>query len=247
MDTEAVTIPNDPVPVPAVVTRIAAGRPVYPAWTNEAGGFAFQIGDGDGREFVKVQPPHPEVNLHREADKLRWVAPYLTVPAVLAVGRDGASEWLHTAGIPGRTAVDPRFKSRPRVAVRAIATGLRAMHDRLPVDSCPYSWSVTSRLAALPESARRRLPDPPPIDKLVVCHGDACAPNTLMSDDGQWCGHVDFGDLGIADRWADLAVAAWSLGHDYGGERRAEFFDVYGIEPDSERLDYYLRLWDAGE
>ena len=105
MDTEAVTIPNEPVPVPAVVTRIAAGRPVYPAWTNEAGGFAFQVGDGDGREFVKVQPPHPEVNLHREADKLRWVAPYLTVPAVLAVGRDGASEWLHTAGIPGRTAV----------------------------------------------------------------------------------------------------------------------------------------------
>ena len=121
------------------------------------------------------------------------------------------------------------------------------MHDRLPVDSCPYSWSVTSRLAALPETARRRLPDPPPIDKLVVCHGDACAPNTLMSDDGQWCGHVDFGDLGIADRWADLAVAAWSLGHDYDGERRAEFFDVYGIDPDEERLDYYLRLWDGGE
>lgn len=249
------TIPNEPVPVPVVVTRIAAGRPVYPAWGNEIGGLTFQVGDGNGREFVKVQPPHPEGDLHREAAKLRWAAPYLTVPRVLAVGRDGAMEWLHTAGLPGRSAVDPRWVAHPSTAVRAIATGLRAMHDRLPVDSCPYSWSVPGRLAALPESARRRLSEPPPVDKLVVCHGDACAPNTLITDDGRWCGHVDFGDLGIADcppqaggaPRADLAVALWSLGYNYERDWRAEFFDAYGIAPDQDRLDYYLRLWDAGE
>jgi kanamycin kinase len=240
-----VTIPSEPVPIPAVVARIAASRSVVPAWANEIGGLTFQVGDGDGREFVKVAPPHPEADLHREAAKLRWAAPYLTVPKVLGAGRDGALEWLHMAGLPGRSAVDPRWLARPQQAVRAIATGLRAMHDGLPTESCPYSWSVPSRLAALPESARRRLPEPPPVDKLVVCHGDACAPNTLISDDGEWSGHVDFGDLGIADRWADLAVAAWSLGYNYDGDWRAEFFDAYGVAPDEERLDYYLRLWDA--
>jgi kanamycin kinase len=242
-----VTVPIDSVPVPDLVTRIAAGRPVYPTWANEIGGLTFQVGDGDDREFVKVAPPHPEVDLHREAAKLRWAAAYVTVPTVLGVGRDGAVEWLHTAGLPGRSAVDPAWIAAPRAAVRGIATGLRAMHDRLPVESCPFSWSVPSRLAALPDSARRRLPDPPPADKLVVCHGDACAPNTLISTDGQWCGHVDFGDLGIADRWADLAVAEWSLGYNFEGDWRAEFFDAYGVEPDRERLDYYLRLWDAEE
>jgi kanamycin kinase len=240
-----VTVAIDSVPVPDVVMRIAAGRPVYPTWVNEIGGLTFQVDDGERREFVKVAPPHPEVD--REAAKLRWASTYLTVPAVLGVGRDGALEWLHTAGLPGRSAVDPRWIADPQTAVRAIATGLRAMHDRLPVDSCPYSWSVRSRLAAVPETARRRLPNPPSIDKLVVCHGDACAPNTLISDDGEWSGHVDFGDLGIADRWADLAVAEWSLGYDYDGDWRAEFFDAYRVAPDHDRLDYYIRLWDAGE
>ena len=89
--------------------------------------------------------------------------------------------------------------------------------------------------------------DPCPVDRLVVCHGDACAPNTLIDDDGRCCGHVDLGDLGVADRWADLAVAAWSLGYNYEGDWRDEFFDAYGVAPDEERLDYYLRLWEAGD
>lgn len=228
------SIPVDEVPIPAVVRRIGAGRPVSAVWNNEIGGLTFQIGDGADREFVKVAPPHPEADLHREVAKLRWASSYLRVPTVLGVGHDGALEWLHTAGLPGRSAVDPRWIAQPRAAVRAIAAGLRAMHDALPVDECPWGappW-VTDEL---------------PADRLVVCHGDACSPNTLIADDGEWCGHVDFGDLGIADRWADLAVAAWSIGHNYIGDWRTEFFDTYGVSPDEERLDHYLRLWNADE
>jgi kanamycin kinase len=47
-------------------------------------------------------------------------------------------------------------------------------------------------------------------------HGDACAPNTLISHDGHCSGHVDFGALGTADRWADLAIATWSTIWNYG-------------------------------
>ncbi|WP_435886091.1 phosphotransferase [Streptomyces erythrochromogenes] len=54
------------------------------------------------------------------------------------------------------------------------------------------------------------LADIPPIDQLVVCHGDPCSPNTLVGDDGTWTGRVDLGTLGVADRWADLAVVTWS-------------------------------------
>lgn len=239
------TIPLGEVPTPDVVTRLAAGRPVTPVWNNEVGGLTFQLGRGAGREFVKVSPPHPEIDLHREAVKLRWAAPYLTVPQVLGVGWDGPVEWLHTAGLAGRSAADPRWIARPREAVRAVATGLRAMHDGLPVEHCPFTWSVPSRLADLPEAARDGLTDPPPVDRLVVCHGDACAPNTLIGDDGTWCGHVDFGELGIADRWADLAVATLSLSWNYTGDWEDEFFAAYGVAPDPVRIDYYRRLWNA--
>ena len=125
--------------------------------------------------------------------------------------------------------------AQPRAAVRAIGAGLRLLHDRLPVDRLPV------RLAAVGD--RRRLP----VDRLVVCHGDACAPNTLIDDDGRCRGHVDLGDLGVADRWADLAVATLSLSWNYAGEWEDELFDAYGVDPDPERIDFYRRLWNAGD
>ena len=81
--------------------------------------------------------------------------------------------WLHTAALPGRSAVDPHWVARPRTATRAIGAGLRLLHDALPVADCPFgppSWVPA---------------DAPPADRLVVCHGDACAPNTLIADDGR--------------------------------------------------------------
>jgi kanamycin kinase len=133
----------------------------------------------------------------------------------------------------------------PTVAVRTIGAGLRMLHDRLPVRSCPFDWSAASRLSTLTPARRARVGEPPPVDQLVVCHGDVCAPNALIDDDGTCVGQVEFGSLGVADRWADLAVATLSLGWNYPGRVwDAEFFAAYGVEPDSARI-YYYRLWQA--
>jgi kanamycin kinase len=251
-----VTIPAAPLPVPGIVRHIAAGRPVQPVWVNGLGGVAFQVGSNDDCEFVKVCPP----NLAGEARRLRWAAQHVPVPQVLGVDDDGA--WLHTRGLGpnsaggpatrlapsgvGLSAVHPRWLARPAAAVRAIGAGLRMLHDRLPVTSCPFDWSVSLRLARLPPERRDQLGEPPPIDKLVVCQGDPCAPNTLIGDDGCCCGHVDMGDLGVADRWADLAVATLSLQWNYPGRSwDDEFFAAYGVMPDPLRIDYYRRLWRA--
>lgn len=237
------TIPTEPATIPEIATQLAAGRPILPVWDNEIGGHTFQLGTGPGREFVKVSAPHPAIDLHAEAEKLTWAGRYTTVPAVLAVSTDGPLHWLHTAGIPGDSAVVPRWIDDPEPAVRAIGSGLRALHDLLPVGDCPYSWSVADRIARVANPDE--LSEHPPIDHLVVCHGDACAPNTLLDDDGNWCGHVDFGELGVADRWADLAVASWSLEWNYGRGWDATFFDAYGVPEDPDRVSYYRRLWDS--
>ena len=178
---------------------------------------------------------------------MRWARRWTTVPEVLVQGEDAAHEWLVTAALPGRSAVDPRWIADPETAVRAVGRGLRDLHDALPVDECPWSWDPASRIA---NAAVRgiRIPDelrtPPPVDVLVVCHGDACMPNTLLDDAGRPLGHVDLAALGVADRWSDIAVASMSTQWNYGPGWEDTLIEAYGVEPDRARIDYYRRLWN---
>ncbi len=89
------------------------------------------------------------------------------------------------------------------------------------------------------------LAEAPAVHRLVVCHGDACAPNTLIDDEGSYIGTVDLGALGVADRWADLAVATSNLIRNFPASFEQELLDAYGVDPDDRRLGYYSRLWDA--
>ncbi len=199
-----------------------------------------------------------------------WAADYTPVPRVLDSGSDDAGSWIVTTPVPGRSAVDPRWVAEPRTAVIAIGEGLRAMHDSMPVGSCPFSWSAQSRIDRITravesgwqprredwhevhhhlslDEALRLVAEIPPEDDLVVCHGDTCAPNTLLTDDGRWSGHVDLGALGIADRWADLAIATWSTTWNYGPHWEQFLLDAYGTRLDQDRTRYYRLLWDLDE
>lgn len=219
-----------------------------PVWQNALGGLTFRIGDGNGRLFAKWAPAGSDLDLDAEAARLRWAARFTAVPRVRDSGADEEGTWLVTHGLPGESAVSPRWKADPRTAVRALGEGLRTLHERLPVADCSFSWSVDHRLERARQAAVEvpaDLPPPPPIDRLVVCHGDPCAPNTLLHDDGSWSAHVDMGALGVADRWADLAVATWNTECNYGPGWEDTLLDAYGIAPDPYRTDFYRRLWNA--
>ncbi|QGN35297.1 phosphotransferase [Microlunatus sp. Gsoil 973] len=234
--------------MPAIVAELAAGAQIVLVWTNELGGRTFRVDRPGGAEFVKWCPDHPEIDLELEATKLRWAGRYITVPPVIGHGRDSArSAWLHTRGIPGTTAIAPEWKDRPEIAARAVGTGLRTLHDRLPVQDCPWSWEVDARAELITEPRQRAelIAGQPPTDLLVVCHGDACSPNTLIGPDGVFTGHVDFGSLGIADRWADLAIATYAIDWNYDPRYEDALLEAYGIDRDQGRIDYYRRLWDA--
>jgi kanamycin kinase len=233
--------------VPAAVRVAARDDPITPVWLNEAGGVTFRLGDGPGRRFAKWAPHGSGLDLHAEELRMRWAAEFTPVPRVLEIGSDDDGDYLLTAGLPGRSAVDARWVAAPEAAVRAAGRGLRLLHDALPVDECPFGWSVEERIAtsATARTAPPRLGDPPADDLLVVCHGDACVPNTLVHDDGTWAGHVDLDALGVADRWADLAVATMSLEWNYGPGYERTYLDAYGIAADPVRLAYYRALWNA--
>jgi kanamycin kinase len=221
-------------PIPAVVVELAAGRTVELAWRNELGGLTFRVGD----EFVKWNPRRTGIDLELERVRLEWLAGRHPAPRVLAFGADDEAQWLVTAAVPGGSAVGDTWRARRPEAIRAIADGLRAIHS-VPVGEFPAGWTEAVWVGRSPASIGPR----PPMEDPVLVHGDACAPNTLISDEGEWTGNVDFGDLAVGDRWADLAVASLSLDWNFGEGHQAELFDAYGIDPDEERIRYYRALW----
>lgn len=84
----------------------------------------------------------------------------------------------------------------------------------------------------------------------VLSHGDFCLPNVFI-ENGEISGFIDLGAMGIGDKWRDIALCWRSLKHNfdgsYGGKIYPDFdpdclFDALGIEPDREKLKYYLLL-----
>lgn len=221
-------------PVPGIITDVAAGRRAVLAWRNELGGLTFRVEN----LFVKWNPRRTGVDLDRERERLEWISTRHPAPRVVAHGGDAEAQWLVTEALPGESAVGDAWRARRSEAIHAIGDGLRAIHA-VAVDDFPAVWSTETWVGRTPAALGPR----PPIDDPVLVHGDACAPNTLISAEGRWVGNVDFGDLSVGDRWADLAVASMSLDWNFGEGHQDELFDAYGIEPDSERIAYYRALW----
>lgn len=220
--------------VPAVVHQVFAGVGFELVWRNQLGGLTFRTAD----RFVKWNPRANGIDLDRERQRLDWMFGRHPVPQIIEMDADDEAQWFVTAALPGQFAVGDTWRARPSEAIRAIAAGLRALHA-ISVETFPSEWSSEVWVGRAPESLGQR----PPVDDPVLVHGDACAPNTLISHDGEWVGNVDFGDLTVGDRWADLAVASMSLDWNFGEGHQGEFFDAYGVEPDMERIQYYRELW----
>ena len=218
--------PAGHVEVAELVHAVASGGELEAIWVNALGGLTFR----DGERYLKWNPLGSGVDLEDERTRLLWAGQRHPVPEVLDFRRDEQGQVLVTQALDGSGAVTEEWRARPRDAVRAIAEGLRTLHD-LPVAECPFTcgWAAT----------RGAIADP------VVVHGDPCAPNTVIGHDARFAGHVDLGALGIADRWADLAVASMSLDWNYGPGWHDEFFAAYGIARDEQRIRQYRALWDA--
>ena len=262
-------IPTEPIEVPPVVAALAGSRPLTPVWKNELGGVTWSADD----IHVKWSPRSAGIDLTIEADRLVWFrshVPDIACPIVVEHGANDHAQWLVTETIPACTAVAAAADEIP-AAVDAIATGLRRLHDSGPVTECPFSWSTEDRrqraLARLDRgdvdplrlhpqhhhlspahmaATLSELPNPSPLGDPVLCHGDACAPNTLIDASGDFAGLVDLGALGVGQRWADIAVAAWSLEWNFGAGWTDRFLAAYGIDHDGDLLAWHQLLWDLG-
>lgn len=88
-----------------------------------------------------------------------------------------------------------------------------------------------------------------PEEEFVLSHGDCCLPN-IFAKDGEISGFIDLGRSGTADRYQDIALCWRSLKHNYDGRFGYKYegydpnllFEYLGIEPDMEKIRYYILL-----
>jgi kanamycin kinase len=221
---------------------------------------------GHGARYAKIAYVTRHPRLTDETARTRWAAKLLPVATVVDAGTDGPLDWQVTQALPGRAVTDAQHDTDPAQLVRLLARGLRQFHDA-PADRCPFDFRLATAMTevqsrvqaglvvavrdfneghehltertALEELVRLRPDD----EDLVVCHGDYCPPNILVTADVV-TGFVDLGELAIADRWWDLAVATWSVTWNFGPGWEDLFLTTYGIERDRRRTDFYRLLYD---
>jgi kanamycin kinase len=261
-----VTASDAPVPPPAVAE-------LAPGWTAELAYrlvphlTTWRLSGPDGAiRYAKVDTEGGYPTLRHERDRMVWAIAYLPVPRVVAFEVFGSTSVLITEALPGRDATDPTGRGDVAALVRALGRGLRQFHEAVGEEWCPFRFEleravhhVAQRIESdhidpagfhdihahlTPAAAFDQLcAEPPLVEELVVCHGDYCAPNVLLRD-GRVSGYVDLGELGVADRWWDIAVGAWSVGWNFGAGYESDFYEGYGIAPDPERIAYYRLLYD---
>ena len=190
-----------------------------PVWVHGLGGVTWRL----SHSYLKVGPGHHAA----EAERLAWLGSLdlpFHVPGVLGVGPDH----LHTTLIDTAPPLNP---ADPGAAAHALGRALRMFHDAVPLEGCPYVWGPLRG-----------------DEDLVVCHGDACNPNWLLGADLGFVGTVDLGNLGVADRWADIAPAVQSLAWNGMEGQDATFPRGNGIELDEGKFSHYLERWNhAGQ
>lgn len=257
---------GDRLPIPHAVLVRHDGWKAELAWSYVAQTATWRLTRGIETRFLKVTVQGWEPSLAAERARLEWAVGRLPVPSVLDAGADGV-QWLLLTGLPGRDATAHPLRRDPAKLVPILARGLRAFHER-PADDCPFDFTLDVALGlarrrvegdlVVPETdfhdehrhltpqraldhleARR-----PQVEDIVLCHGDYCLPNVLIDDEGRITGYLDLGELGLADRWWDLAVATWSVTWNLGPGWEQLFLDSYGVGLDPERNAYYRLMYD---
>jgi streptomycin 3"-kinase len=221
-----------------------------------------------GNVFAKCCGVGGVAELRDERDRVEWLAG-TGLPGASVVdwaeSADGAC--LVTTAVSGVAGTElPEFAHVS--AMESLGRTLRELHE-LP--DCPFERPLSNVIDQAADVVRRGAVNPAfltdewralepreLLDRvlaerpyaearaagdLVGCHGDACLPNFFFDPISlKVTGLIDLGRLGIADRYADLALTTIQL-HDEWSADPAPFLAAYGLpEPDPRRIEFYRLL-----
>lgn len=244
-----------------------------PIAVGESGAAVFR--SADATRYAKCVPAADAADLKAERDRVAWLNDQ-GVPGPRALdwhsGEVGAC--LVTRAVSGIPA-DQVSTDDLRNAWERITDAVRRLHQ-VPVSQCPFRRGLDSMVAVARDVVARDAVNPEflPVEQqhtpaaelldrlaqqvprrreqeaadTVVCHGDLCLPNIILDPRTlDVSGFIDLGRLGLADRYADLALLLANARETWADEEQGRAADMafaerYGIALDDERLRFYLHL-----
>lgn len=206
-------------------------------------------------------------DVEREKDMMLWLSGKLPVPEVLHFEQYENTNYLLMRELGGDVGYAYYEKQRdPKKMIRIYSEGIK-LFQSIRVLDCPFVSDIDYRLNELDYLLRNNLADidvrnweddtpfrdpnelvaflktHKPSEELVFSHGDFGDSNLFIVND-QVSGFIDLGRSGKADKWYDIAFCVRSIQHDIGNnkEHLDLFFDLLDIEPDWEKIRYYILL-----
>ena len=198
----------------------------------------------------------------REYQALKWLEGRLPAPKLLGYESNDKKSYILMTKVKGKMLCDPSILSNRRRLLKSAVAALRTLWC-VDLTNCPFSQGLDLDLKEAKSKHRFKpnsrgqvlltwLEENRPVTKaedLVLSHGDLCLPNILVSCHGIE-GLLDFGRIGVADKWRDIVVCLRSLKNNlegcgpavYGPFDEKEFYEILGIEPDLEKIKYYTLL-----
>lgn len=212
--------------------------------------------------YLKIQPSFQ--GLEKEKNIMEWLQQKVSVPKKMFFKPHNNFHYLLMTEIEGEMLCSDYFLNNPKESVRLLADGIKMLQS-IPIQNCPYDNSLEIKLKVALCNIENNLVDKddwendnrfktpmelldylkenqPKETVLSFTHGDYCLPNIFGKGD-KISGFIDLGRGGIADIYQDIALCVRSLKHNYKAEEYTDlFFKNLGIEPNWEKIAYYILL-----
>lgn len=208
-------------------------------------------------------------SLERQVQIMQWSNGKIPTPRVLAYESENGKSCLLMSKMNGKMACDRYYLTHPIILTKAVASGLKMLWE-VDTKDCPQvrdldtvlkeaRYQVENRLVDLdnvepttfgnggfecPEKLLDWLERNRPSFEPVFSHGDYTLPNIFL-ENGQVTGFIDLDKAGVGDKWNDIALCYRSLKLIYEAQKDITpdlLFEELGIEPDWEKIRYYLLL-----
>ncbi|MDI9471226.1 MAG: aminoglycoside 3'-phosphotransferase [Bacillota bacterium] len=222
-------------------------------------------------ETVVLKVQVADEQSRREHELLAWLDGRLPVPKVLGWAEEDGLFYLLESRIPGRMLAASEVMDDSPYLLARLAEAFRLL-DGVGAEACPLDAGTAVKLAEArrrveaglvsgdrvdaktigpggfqsPEALLDWLERKQPPYEPAFVHGDCCLPNILALGESV-SGFIDLGRGGRGDRWLDVGLCMRSLRYNHGNrggltELETRFYQELGLEPDPERVRYYILL-----